>query len=248
MVLGGLEGRIFGHLLQMIFLRHSTPQLLMNCKVEESGQYCITPGLYALIAAGSTMCGVTRLYLTVAVILLEISGSLEFIMPISLAILFAKWTADFLEPQSIYVSESNWRSTLMLIFEIKDFLTEKNSYPFLNNNHEPVFKSELASILPPVGHENLIDISSSPLVSAQILQMRLDILIRSGGFDGGISIIRDGKLVGILLAWELKIALDNLSDKSTCVSLADKFSSYDQIDTGMHHRPNDFTPIIQPVS
>ncbi len=49
------------------------------------------------------MCGVTRLSVTLAVILFELTGSLDYVLPFSLAILVSKWTADFMEPLSIYV-------------------------------------------------------------------------------------------------------------------------------------------------
>lgn len=49
------------------------------------------------------MCGVTRLSLTLAVILFELTGSLDYVLPFSLTILVAKWTADAIEPSSIYV-------------------------------------------------------------------------------------------------------------------------------------------------
>lgn len=54
--------------------------------------------------AGATMCGVTRLSITLAVILFELTGSLDYVLPFSLSILAAKWTADAIEPLSIYVS------------------------------------------------------------------------------------------------------------------------------------------------
>lgn len=50
------------------------------------------------------MCGVTRLSVTLAVILFELTGSLDYVLPFSLAILVSKWTSDFIEPLSIYVS------------------------------------------------------------------------------------------------------------------------------------------------
>ena len=64
------------------------------------------PGVYAMVAAGATMCGVTRLSVTLAVILFELTGSLDHVLPFSLGVLVAKWTADALEPLSIYVRPS----------------------------------------------------------------------------------------------------------------------------------------------
>lgn len=50
------------------------------------------------------MCGVTRLSVTLAVILFEMTGSLDHVLPFSLAVLVSKWVADAIEPLSIYVS------------------------------------------------------------------------------------------------------------------------------------------------
>lgn len=96
-------GRIVGHLVQWFVL--SVPQwsIFGNCATAADGS-CIQPGVYGLIAAGATMCGVTRLSVTLAVILFELTGSLDYVLPFSLTILVAKWTADAIEPNSIYVS------------------------------------------------------------------------------------------------------------------------------------------------
>lgn len=107
MVVGGLGGRLIGHLVQWVVLRFPTNPVFGNCAAHVTGISCITPGVYALIAAGSTMCGVTRLSVTLAVILFELTGSLNYVLPFSLAIMVAKWTADLVEPLSIYVSLSS---------------------------------------------------------------------------------------------------------------------------------------------
>ena len=96
-------GRIVGHLVQWMVLSLPNAAIFGDCATHASGISCITPGVYALIAAGATMCGVTRLSVTLAIILFELTGSLDYVLPFSLSILVAKWTADTLEPLSIYV-------------------------------------------------------------------------------------------------------------------------------------------------
>lgn len=103
MVVGGLLGRIVGHLVQWMVLSFPDAAIFGDCAAHASGTSCITPGVYALIAAGATMCGVTRLSVTLAIILFELTGSLDYVLPFSLSILVAKWTADAIEPLSIYV-------------------------------------------------------------------------------------------------------------------------------------------------
>jgi chloride channel 3/4/5 len=102
MVVGGLLGRIIGHLMQWLILVTPDWPIWGNCASGANGT-CIQPGVYGLIAAGATMCGVTRLSVTLAVILFEITGSLDYVLPFSLTILVAKWTADAIEHHSIYV-------------------------------------------------------------------------------------------------------------------------------------------------
>jgi chloride channel 3/4/5 len=102
MVVGGLMGRIVGHVVQYWAAKNPTMFLFNSCDISGM-ESCVTPGVYALVAAGATMCGVTRLSVTLAVILFELTGSLDHVLPFSLAILCAKWTADAIEPRSIYV-------------------------------------------------------------------------------------------------------------------------------------------------
>lgn len=106
MVVGGLIGRILGHLVQWSVLRFPDWAIWGTCAFRSDGT-CIQPGVYGLIAAGATMCGVTRLSVTLAVILFELTGSLDYVLPFSLAILVSKWTADAIEPNSIYVRSRN---------------------------------------------------------------------------------------------------------------------------------------------
>lgn len=98
-------GRLIGHVVQWLVMTFNTWPVWDRCS-RIGDATCIQPGVYALIAAGSTMCGVTRLSVTLAVILFELTGSLDYVLPFSLAILVAKWTSDFIEPLSIYVSFS----------------------------------------------------------------------------------------------------------------------------------------------
>ncbi|CAK7223545.1 hypothetical protein SBRCBS47491_005242 [Sporothrix bragantina] len=230
MVVGGLMGRLVGHVMQWVVLSNPDWSVWGTCP--NVGQAtCIQPGVYGLIAAGATMCGVTRLSVTLAVILFEITGSLDYVLPFSLAILVAKWTADAIEPLSIY-----------------DLLTEMNSYPFLNNKHKPIFTSDLADIVPRVRRHRIIDISSSPLVKATVLRQKLESLHRAGELDGGLPIVRNDILVGLIPAPDLEFALDNLRDEASSLCLMASVPSIDDSDDDIHGTdPTDFTPYIDPA-
>ena len=103
MVVGGLLGRIVGHVVQLFALKYADSGLFGGCDPHGPPGTCVVPGVYAMVAAGATMTGVTRLSVTLAVILFELTGSLDHVLPFSIAILVSKWTADALEPLSIYV-------------------------------------------------------------------------------------------------------------------------------------------------
>lgn len=106
MVVGGLMGRAVGHFVQFLALHYSDTGLFGGCTADSNPEACVVPGVYAMVAAGATMTGVTRLTVTLAVILFELTGSLDHVLPFSIGILVAKWTADAIEPLSIYVSAS----------------------------------------------------------------------------------------------------------------------------------------------
>lgn len=228
MVVGGLIGRILGHLVQWSVLRFPDWAIWGTCAFRSDGT-CIQPGVYGLIAAGATMCGVTRLSVTLAVILFELTGSLDYVLPFSLAILVSKWTADAIEPNSIY-----------------DLLTNMNSYPFLDNKHKPIFTENLGDIIPRVRRERIIDITTSPLVPAASLRVKLELLHRAGELDGGLPILRNGNLVGLIPAPDLGYALDQLEDESTNLCLMDRVPRVDEDDDDIFD-PTDFTPYIDPA-
>ncbi|KAM0461819.1 hypothetical protein ACHAO4_001004 [Trichoderma viride] len=229
MVVGGLMGRIVGHLAQWLVLATPEWSVWGGCATAADGT-CIQPGVYGLIAAGATMCGVTRLSVTLAVILFELTGSLDYVLPFSLSILVAKWTADAIEPCSIY-----------------DLLTNMNAYPFLNNKEKPIFSGDLSELVHRYRRERIIDITNSPSVPASSLRSKLEILHLHGELDGGLPILRDDALVGLIPAPDLQYALDQLQDEGSSHCLMDQIQSFDEDDDVVGPDPTDFTQYIDPA-
>ncbi|KAJ2906788.1 uncharacterized protein MKZ38_010779 [Zalerion maritima] len=226
MVVGGLLGRFVGHVVQYIVLKYPTWSIWGSCP-QYGEATCIQPGVYGLIAAGSTMCGVTRLSVTLAVILFELTGSLDYVLPFSLAILVAKWTADAIEPLSIY-----------------DLLTHMYSYPFLDNKHKPIFTGSLSEIVPRVRRDRIIDITREPTVPAASLRVKLELLHKGGELDGGLPIVRDDVLVGLIPAPDLEYALDQLEDEGSSRCL---MTEVVRVEEEPFYDPCDFTPFIDPA-
>ena len=72
MLTGSAIGRLAGELLRLL------------------GASGVDPGLYALVGAAGMLSGVTRMTISLTVILLEVSSDIQLLMPIMIAILCAK--------------------------------------------------------------------------------------------------------------------------------------------------------------
>ncbi|KAF2836795.1 voltage-gated protein/chloride channel-like protein [Patellaria atrata CBS 101060] len=232
MVVGGLFGRMVGHIVQYLALNHPDGGLFGMCGPDDNPEACVVPGVYALVAAGATMCGVTRLSVTLAVILFELTGSLDHVLPFSIAVLVSKWTADAIEPLSIY-----------------DLLTDMNSYPFLDNKVRPIFTTELGDLTHRLRPERIIDISNSPLVPAKELRQKLDILHIAGEIDGGLPIVHSKVLVGLIPAPDLEFALDKLDNEDNSLCLMSTQVHWNNPTEGEDEEddPTDFTSYIDPA-
>lgn len=231
MVVGGLMGRIVGHIMQYAVLQYPDFFLFSSCPRGGAAEDCVTPGVYALVAAGATMCGVTRLSVTLAVILFELSGSLDHVLPFSLGVLCAKWTADAVEPLSIY-----------------GLLTDMNSYPYLDNKHQPVFDTELGDLVSRVRRDRIINIDHSSLIPAVDLREKLELLQMAGELDGGLPLVRDKILVGLIPAPDLEFALDRLDNEESAMCLMATDARWTGLDNedGDDFDATDLTPFIDP--
>ncbi|XP_048583909.1 chloride channel protein D [Nematostella vectensis] len=82
--IGGVYGRIIGRAMVDLFGAHS------------SGYWrWIDPGAFALIGGASFFGGVSRLTMSLTVIMMEITNDIQFLLPIMVGIMVAKWVGDF---------------------------------------------------------------------------------------------------------------------------------------------------------
>ena len=63
---------------------------------------CITPGVYAIIGSAATLCGVTRMTVSLVVIMFELTGGLEYILPTMVGVMMSKWVADAFGRDGLY--------------------------------------------------------------------------------------------------------------------------------------------------
>ncbi|CAG8975975.1 hypothetical protein HYALB_00012310 [Hymenoscyphus albidus] len=192
MAIGALLGKAIGHSVEA--LSKNLP--LLACPTEK-GVSCVNPEVYALIGAGAMMCGVTRLPVTLTIILFELTGSLKYVGCFCIAILVAKWVADCIEEGNIY-----------------DLVSSLHAYP-ISSITSPTSTKTLSSILPSQSPSNTsIDITHSPLIPSSLLQQRLTTLL-SHDPSGGIIITSHSKPINLLPVEALKTALASLKNNSS---------------------------------
>ena len=159
----------------------------------------ISPGIFAMVGAAAFLAGVSRMTLSLVVIMFELTGELEYVVPHMIAILVAKWIADALEKEGVY-----------------DLAQTITGHPFLDIDRALTLSQRsgelAASLLPPqqTRKEITVDLLPSGYVPRRVLAEKLALLKRRGLSDGGLVIVSDGMLQGYLAEHELEFGLYEL--------------------------------------
>lgn len=116
MVAGASSGRIIGELLSRTFLVKFLPESCFNGSCVKPGVYALIGGIFWLIQASSFLSGVTKMTISLTVIIFELTGALNFVLPLMMSILISKWVSDAFDKQSIH-----------------DYVIRVNSYPYMSD-------------------------------------------------------------------------------------------------------------------
>lgn len=95
--LGAIMGRIVG--IGMEQLAYNYPKIWIFSGECSTGENCITPGLYAIVGAAAVLGGVTRMTVSLVVIMFELTGGVRYIVPLMAAAMASKWVGDALGRQ-----------------------------------------------------------------------------------------------------------------------------------------------------
>lgn len=93
LLMGACIGRFWG----LVAVRIATRAGLTAADFQSEEWAWIDPGVFAMVGAGAFMAGVSRLTLSLAVIVMEMTNEVHFLLPLLIAIMVAKWIADALE-------------------------------------------------------------------------------------------------------------------------------------------------------
>eukprot|EP01065_Artemidia_motanka_P031547 TRINITY_DN3795_c2_g1_i2.p1 TRINITY_DN3795_c2_g1~~TRINITY_DN3795_c2_g1_i2.p1 ORF type:complete len:734 (+),score=166.87 TRINITY_DN3795_c2_g1_i2:198-2399(+) len=120
MFIGACLGRVAGVAMQSIRKRYEDFTLFSECQGLPDDS-CVIPGVYAIVGAAAMLGGVTRMTLSLVVIMFELTGGLEYLVPVMVAVSLSKIVGDCFG-KSIYEQH-----------------IELNEYPFLDPKREARF-------------------------------------------------------------------------------------------------------------
>ncbi len=81
--MGAIVGRIVGiGMEQLVYHYHEALPWFLHGECAREGASCITPGLYAMVGAAAVLGGVTRMTVSLVVIMFELTGGVRYIVPL----------------------------------------------------------------------------------------------------------------------------------------------------------------------
>ena len=185
MAIGALYGRALGVVIEAWQRAHPGFLLFAGCEPDKA---CVTPGTYAIIGAASALSGVTRLTVSIVVIMFELTGALTYVLPIMIAVMVSKWVGDGLGRRGIYES---W--------------IQHKEYPFLDNRDEAASVADVTAAQVMTRIEDLVVLTATGHTIDSLLELLSTQPHR--GFPV-ISDARDALLLGYISRTELSYALE----------------------------------------
>ncbi|XP_038631508.1 H(+)/Cl(-) exchange transporter 5 isoform X1 [Scyliorhinus canicula] len=188
MAVGAIAGRLLGvGMEQLAYYHHDWIIFRGWCS---PGADCITPGLYAMVGAAACLGGVTRMTVSLVVIMFELTGGLEYIVPLMAAAMTSKWVSDAIGREGIY--EAHIRL---------------NGYPFLEAKEEFTHRTLAMDVMRPRRND-------PPLTSLTQDGMKVEdveTIINETTYSGFPVIVskESQRLVGFVLRRDLIISIEN---------------------------------------
>ncbi|KAF9277323.1 hypothetical protein BGZ68_009388 [Mortierella alpina] len=190
MVAGAVFGRMVGLGVQWLIAKYPEYQMFQVC--EGDSMDCVIPGLYAMIGAAACLSGVTRMTVSLVVIMFELTGAMTYSLPIMMAVMIGKFVGDAFSPDAFF-----------------NKLIDLNGHPYLDNKKDYNTFGTAADI----ADRFLETIDVNALNDVDSLRRKVEILAVSGYSDGGLPIVDRGVLVGYIASNELGHALDLAEQK-----------------------------------
>ncbi|XP_064374018.1 H(+)/Cl(-) exchange transporter 5 isoform X3 [Dromaius novaehollandiae] len=192
MAVGAIVGRLLGvGMEQLAFYHHDWVIFSGWCS---QGADCITPGLYAMVGAAACLGGVTRMTVSLVVIMFELTGGLEYIVPLMAAAMTSKWVADAIGREGIY-----------------DAHIRLNGYPFLEAKEEFSHKTLAMDVMRPRRNDPPLTVITQDSMTVEDVEAIINETTYSGY---PVVVSRESqRLVGFVLRRDLIISIENARKK-----------------------------------
>ncbi|KAJ3271992.1 hypothetical protein HDV01_006032 [Terramyces sp. JEL0728] len=203
MAVGATVGRAIGIIMQGLYNAFPKLWIFASCP----GGECVTPGTYAILGAAAALGGVTRMTVSLVVIMFELTGALSYVLPIMMTVVIAKWIGDTYGGESIY-----------------DALIHLNGYPFLSSELKRGKAARAADLMTSV--EDLVVIQSE----GQTIQS-LDAVYRENRYKGFPVVTADNLIIGYFGRAELLTSIQTFTqstqNQSNAIHFQPSFSLFD---------------------
>ncbi|CAG8542451.1 10114_t:CDS:10 [Cetraspora pellucida] len=186
--IGACFGRAVGLMVHAWHRHYPGFWLFASCEPDTE---CITPGMYAMVGAAATFGGVTRMTVSLVVIMFELTGALTYVLPIMIAVMISKWVGDAFVKEGIY-----------------DGWIRINEYPFLDSKEDYVYNTLASQYMTRVEDLMVITATGHTLDS-------LDELLNDTDYKGFpvINNVKNMLLTGYISRSELRYAMDKAKKK-----------------------------------
>ncbi|KAF5620353.1 hypothetical protein F25303_12593 [Fusarium sp. NRRL 25303] len=145
----------------------------------------ISPGIFAMVGSAAFLAGVSRMTVSLAVIMFELTGEVNFIPPFMIAILTAKWVADSISADGVYDLAQHLQGHPFLeaegaISKVRDFRDNEGT-------------ATVDALLPSkeAMDNAIVSIGPDYRVLTSVLQHKLSYLQSSGVSDSGLVFVND---------------------------------------------------------
>uniref|UniRef100_A0AAY4CWU7 Chloride channel protein n=1 Tax=Denticeps clupeoides TaxID=299321 RepID=A0AAY4CWU7_9TELE len=191
MAVGAIAGRIVGIAVEQMAYHHHDWIIFKNwCR---PGADCVTPGLYAMVGAAACLGGVTRMTVSLVVIMFELTGGLEYIVPLMAAAVTSKWVADAFGKEGIYEAH-----------------IQLNGYPYLDQD-EFTHRTLATDVMRPRRSEPPLAVLTQDSTTVEDVET----LIKDTDYNGfPVVVSRESeRLIGFVQRRDLTLAIKNARQK-----------------------------------
>eukprot|EP00064_Thunnus_orientalis_P024202 superscaffoldBa00010064_g24482 len=192
MAVGAIAGRIVGIAVEQMAYHHHDWIIFKNwCR---PGADCVTPGLYAMVGAAACLGGVTRMTVSLVVIMFELTGGLEYIVPLMAAAVTSKWVADAFGKEGIYESH-----------------IQLNGYPYLDVRDEFTHRTLATDVMRPRRNDPPLAVLTQDSTTVEDVET----LIKDTDYNGfPVVVSRESeRLIGFVQRRDLTLAIKNARQK-----------------------------------